>query len=144
MTRSNGYRAALSFAALAALTMGVARGQQKEGLGERIGDKVKEEAAAAKRLAGRAGDSIRGEFERAKASVNALNVEARVYGRLHWDKSLEGATLDISMAKDGTVTLTGVVADLAAKARAVQLAGDTVGVTRVVNQLTTPSSPATP
>ncbi len=140
MTRSTWKRLGLSFATLAALTVGIARAQQ-QGLGERIGEKLDEGASAVKRGVGRAGETIKDQFERAKASVNALNVEGRVYGRLRWDKSLEGASIDVAAMKDGTVTLTGTVADLSAKAKAVQLAGDTVGVTRIVNQLTTPTAP---
>jgi osmotically-inducible protein OsmY len=43
---------------------------------------------------------------------------------------------DVTVSTDGhVVTLTGTVASSAAKARAAALAGDTAGVTRVVNQL---------
>ena len=63
-------------------------------------------------------------------------MSARVYGRLHWDKALNGSKVDIEVTEGGHTTLTGVVADAKAKAKAVELTRDTVGVTQVVDQLT--------
>jgi hyperosmotically inducible protein len=117
---------------------------QEPGLGKRVGEKLDEAGAAIRRDVGKAGDAMREQFHKAKASINAMGIEARVYGRLRWDKALDGATIDVSAAKDGTITLTGTVADALAKAKAVRLAADTVGVTRVVDQLatTTPTTSA--
>jgi len=119
---------------------------QEPGLGRRVGEKLDEAGAAIRRDVGKAGDAMREGFHKAKASINAMGIEGRVYGRLRWDKALDGATLDVSAAKDGTVTLTGTVADALAKAKAVRLAADTVGVARVVDQLaiTTPTPSAPP
>ena len=64
-----------------------------------------------------------------------MGVQGRVYGRLHWDKALEGATLDISVRDGQVVVLAGKVATAAAKQKAEQLARDTVGVESVVNEL---------
>ena len=113
---------------------------QEPGLGSwHRGREVLDEAGAAiRRDVGKAGDAMREQFHRAKASINAMGIEARVYGRLRWDKALDGATIDVTAAKDGTVTLTGTVADTMAKAKAVRLAVDTMGVVRVVDQLATP------
>lgn len=143
MSRTNGARWGLTLVALAALTAYSARAQQ-QGVGERIGEKLDEAGSAVRRGAERAGDAVKEQFGRAKASVNALGIEGRVYGRLHWDKALEKASIDVSAAKDGTVTLTGTVADSAARAKALVLTGDTVGVARVVDQLTTPAGTPTP
>ena len=63
-----------------------------------------------------------------------MEVSARVYGRLHWDKALNGSKVDIEVTEGGHTTLTGVVADAKAKAKAVELTRDTVGVTQVVDQ----------
>ncbi len=111
---------------------------QEPGLGKRVGEKLDEAGSVIRRDVGKAGDAVRDQFHRAKASINAMGIEARVYGRLRWDKALDGATTDVSAARDGTVTLTGTVADAPAKAKAVRLVVDTVGVARVVDQLTTP------
>jgi len=86
---------------------------------------------------------------RGEAAVRETDVLGRVYGRLHWDKKLTDAVIEINVAADGATTLRGAVADAAAKKRAVILARDTVGVTTVVDQLTIadaarviPASPA--
>ena len=65
------------------------------------------------------------------------------YGRLHWDKALENATLDIDVRDGQVVVLKGKVDSAAAKQKAEQLTRDTIGVTSVVNELavTTTSSP---
>ena len=106
----------------------------REGVGERIGEKLDNALRDV-------GGTLRERFAQAKASVNNMGVEARVYGRLHWDKALQDATIDLEVQENGVTTLKGAVRDAIAKARAVELAGDTVGVTQVVDQLSI--SPAT-
>ena len=59
----------------------------------------------------------------------------RVTQRIHWDKQLVSSTLQLVVQADGTVHLRGSVLDEAARARAVDLAENTVGVTRVVDEL---------
>jgi len=88
---------------------------------------------------------------RGEAAVRETDVLGRVYGRIHWDKKLTDAVIELQVAPDGTTTLRGSVADAAAKKRAVILARDTVGVTTVVDQLTIadeatviPASPTKP
>jgi hyperosmotically inducible periplasmic protein len=141
MTRSHWMRFGLALAATAILSTSSARAQES-GTAQKVGEKLDEAGQGIKRGVGRVGDTVKDQFERAKKSIHAMGVEGRVYGRLHWDKMLENATLDVAVAKDGTVTLSGSVANLAAKAKAIQLASDTSGVTRVVDQLAIPA-PAT-
>ena len=64
-----------------------------------------------------------------------MGVQGRVYGRLHWDKTLEGANVDVSVRDNQVVVLTDHVATATAKLNAEQIANDTVGVTNVVNEL---------
>jgi hypothetical protein len=72
----------------------------------------------------------------ARKSIEKMGVQGRVYGRLHWDKALEGATnLEISVRDGQVVVLSGTVGNAAAKQKAEQLARDTVGVGSVVNEL---------
>ena len=78
---------------------------------------------------------------RGEAVVREADVFSRVYGRIHWDKKLNDAVIEINVAPDGATTLRGAVADAAAKKRAVILARDTVGVTTVVDQLTIANAP---
>jgi osmotically-inducible protein OsmY len=75
-----------------------------------------------------------------RKSVEKMGVQGRVYGRLHWDKALENANLDINVRDSQVVVLSGHVASAADKQKAEQLARDTVGVGRVVNELTVKAS----
>lgn len=72
-----------------------------------------------------------------------MGVESRVYGRLHWDKALNEATIELTATEAGVVTLNGSVDSPKAKARAVELAKDTVGVTEVVDRLAVQPDTAT-
>jgi osmotically-inducible protein OsmY len=65
-----------------------------------------------------------------------------VYGRLHWDKALSDASIELSVSS-GVVTLRGAVPDTAAKAKAVTLAAETVGVTQVIDELMVSLAPRT-
>jgi osmotically-inducible protein OsmY len=69
-----------------------------------------------------------------------MEVQHRVYARLHWDKSLSMSKFEVSMSDKGVATLTGSVADPKAKAKAVELAADTVGVAQVIDELTVQSA----
>jgi osmotically-inducible protein OsmY len=89
----------------------------------------------------KAEDAVREGFHKTRESVHSMGVAARVYGRLHWDKSLHSSTLNIKV-EEGVVTLTGSVPTAEAKTKAVNLAADTVGVTKVVDELTVPASQA--
>ncbi|HEY2411341.1 MAG TPA: BON domain-containing protein [Pirellulaceae bacterium] len=71
-----------------------------------------------------------------RKSVEKMGIQGRVYGRLHWDKALEGANLEVSVRDGQVVVLSGTVASAAAKLKAEQIAHDTVGVNNVVNELT--------
>jgi hypothetical protein len=50
----------------------------------------------AKDVAGR----VREEFEAARASVDRLSVQGRVYARLCWDKALNNAAISVDVGKD--------------------------------------------
>jgi len=79
--------------------------------------------------------NLREGLEKAKAAVDAMSVEARVYARLRWDKALNNADISVDLEENGLVTLTGAVASEEAKAKATRLAEDTVGVQRVINRM---------
>jgi hypothetical protein len=96
-----------------------------------------------KRGAQAAEDALKEQYAKARTAVHNMGVSARVYGRLHWDKALNGSKVDIEVTEGGHTTLTGVVADAKAKAKAVELTRDTVGVTQVVDQLTITPPPTT-
>jgi hyperosmotically inducible periplasmic protein len=111
-------------------------------------------------IAGRAGEAldnvgrtIRSGVENEVATNNVAVYEqellSRVYSRIHWDKYLVWSTLEIQAQADGTAILRGAVPDKVYKDRAVVLARDTVGISKVVDELTVspparviPASPA--
>lgn len=75
-------------------------------------------------------------IERGRAPIVDRQLLTRVFGRIQWDKTLAGSTLDLEVRDEGTVFLRGAVATPEAKDRAVLLAKDTIGVTQVVDELT--------
>jgi osmotically-inducible protein OsmY len=115
--------------------------QQSKGAGETISEKVGDVVEGIKRGARATSESVQAEYQKARASVHDMGVHARVYSRLHWDKELYNSKLELEF-KEGTVTLHGAVKSLVAKAKATELARDTVGVDRVDDHLTIePASP---
>jgi len=87
---------------------------------------------------------IGAEFSQAWAdvrkSVERMGVQGRVYGRLHWDKALEGAKFEVDVRDNQVVILSGSVPTAAAKQKAEQLANETTGVRSVVNELSVASA----
>lgn len=63
----------------------------------------------------------------------------RVANRLLWDKQLEDETINVGF-ENGVIRLEGTVTNLAARRRAVDLAQSTVGVEKVVDELTVASA----
>lgn len=132
-----------------AILAGMCTAQEPKDKGSSVGDKVDSAVQSLKKGARDAGDAIREQYHKMRTSVHDMGVSARIYGRLHWDKALTDAKIDIDVRKDGMTTLTGTVADLKAKTKAVDLARDTVGVSEVVDRLTiaptpTPADSTTP
>jgi osmotically-inducible protein OsmY len=111
-------------------------------------EKLKAKAGAAvqsvKKGFSSAGEAIKDRYERTVSSVKAMNIEARVYARLHWEKALVGSKVELSAPSEGEITLHGTVTDAKAKAKAVELANDTLGVTKVNDSLVIGSAAATP
>jgi len=110
-------------------------GQAQEA-GRKVGERLDEAGRHIKGGLERAGTATKEQYGKAKQSVHNMGIESRVYGRIHWDKALNDATIDLSTTADGVITLSGSVADAKAKARAVELTRETVGVTTVVDALT--------
>ena len=103
--------------------------------GKRIGERLDGVGREIKGGLDRAGQGVKEQFASAKASVQNMGVESRVYSRIHWDKALADATIELAATQDGVITLDGTVATARAKVRAAELAQDTVGVTKVVDRL---------
>lgn len=103
------------------------------GVGQQVGESVD-------RGLNKLGDKLRTGWADIRQSVDQMGVQGRVYGRLHWDKAIADAAIDVSVQNDNNVTLSGSVPDEAAHTTAVKLAQDTVGVGRVEDHLTVAGS----
>ena len=135
MFRNRNARWIFPAVAVVGLSWGYAGLAQDPGSGKKVGEKVDEVIQDIKGGLRKAGDAVKEEFSKAKTAVNNMGVESRVYGRIHWDKALNDATIELSANDDGVITLDGTVASDKAKAKAVELARETVGVTKVVDKL---------
>ena len=71
-----------------------------------------------------------------RGSVSEASLDSRVALRLRWDTDMSGADVQVSLVGPGAVELTGTVADLMQRRRAVELAHTTAGVESVVDRLT--------
>ena len=116
------------------MTVGANPGQAQE-TGKRIGEKLDDVGRDIRGGLNRAGQETKEQVASAKTSVRNMGVESRVYGRLHWDKALNDATIELAVTEAGVVTLNGSVATAQAKVHAAELARETVGVTEVVDRL---------
>jgi hyperosmotically inducible periplasmic protein len=118
-----------------------------EGVGERVGESVD-------RGLTKLGERLRKTWSEIRKSVDELGVQGRVYGRLHWDKAIGSAPIEITVQNENVVTLSGSVPSEAVRRTAVMLTQTTVGVREVVDRLTvaetttttttTSTAPATP
>ena len=100
----------------------------QDGVGERIGQSLDQGLS-------RLQSELREGWASLKQTVDRLGIEGRVYSRLRWDKEVATSTIDLDATDSGVVTLRGQVRNAAAKQKAVRLAQDTVGVERVVDEL---------
>jgi hyperosmotically inducible protein len=140
MRKTYGLAVVISLAVCLAFWGGIGRAQQ-EGAAEKTKEKLEEVGRKIKRGLEKAEDTVREGFHKTRESVQGMGIMARVYGRLHWDKALHSSSLTVRV-EEGAVVLRGEVPSAAAKAKAVMLAADTVGVNKVVDELTVPASEA--
>lgn len=117
--------------------------QEPKTTGEQLKDKANQAVKAIKKGVAGAEATIEQEYAKAKTAVRGMGIQARVYARLHWDKALHESRIEVHAQRDATVTLTGTVPSAEAKEKAVALAGETVGVTSVIDQLTVPATTPT-
>jgi hyperosmotically inducible periplasmic protein len=106
------------------------------GVGKRVGESVD-------RGLTNLGQKIRKTWAEFRKSVDELSVQGRVYARLHWDKAIGSAPIEIRVQDENVVTLSGSVPTEAARRTAVSLARDTVGVRQVVDRLNVGSTTTT-
>ncbi|MDE2508543.1 MAG: BON domain-containing protein [Planctomycetota bacterium] len=118
-----------------ALLLVAAASFAQQGIGSKVGEKLDEVGRGIKRGAQQVGEGLRKQFEVVKSDVNRMEAGSRVYARIHWDKALTSAKIEVHMMRDGAVLLRGTVADKAAHNRAVNLAMNTVGISSVIDEL---------
>jgi osmotically-inducible protein OsmY len=129
--------------AVAVLALGWASRAQEQTTTEKLKEKVGSAVTTIKKGAITAEEKIKESFAKAKDAVVSMGIEARVYARLHWEKALADSKIDLSAPKPGVIVLSGTVADAKARAKAVELTTDTVGVTEVVDHLVAQTTAAT-
>ena len=123
---------------------------QQEGVATKAAEKLDEFGRAIKRGIlnaeesvrdglNKTGETVRESFAKTRDTVQSMGIPSRVYGRLHWDKEFHNIPLFVK-AEGGTVTVRGTLPDDASKSKAIELIKDTVGVTRVIDQLNVLSS----
>jgi hyperosmotically inducible protein len=94
-------------------------------------DTTREKARAA---GAEIGDKIAVGAEKASDGIEEASLTAKVKSKMTLDDTLDGSRIHVS-TDDQRVTLTGTVIDERQHARALQLARETEGVERVVDQL---------
>lgn len=141
MRRLYGIAGVVSLALGLTIWTGSGRAQQQEGAAARAGEKLDEVGRKIKKGLEKAEDAVREGFHKSRDSVHGMGVMSRVYGQLHWDKALHTSTLTLKV-ENGVVTLRGAVPNKAAKTKAVTLTAETVGVTKVIDELSVPASEA--
>jgi osmotically-inducible protein OsmY len=140
MKKACGITVAIALAIGLACWSGVGRAQQ-QGVGEKAGEKLDQFGRQIKKGIDKAEDTVREGFHKTRDSVHSMNVAARVYGRLHWDKALNSSDLSVKVS-EGVATVSGSVPTAEAKTKAAALAAETIGVTKVINELSIPASQA--
>lgn len=104
-----------------------------EGTGEPVGS-TGVQTERAREVGADVGERTAAAADQARRAITDGSVTARIKGKMALDERVK--MLDISVDTDGsTVTLSGVVDTTAARDRALQLARETEGVTRVVDKL---------
>jgi len=103
---------------------------------KRVGEKLGEVRREIKGEASHVTSEVAQRFEAVKSDVQRMPDQHRIYSRIHWDKALHDATIEVHMLKDGVVLLRGTVPTEAARRHAAELASDSVDVTSVIDELT--------
>jgi osmotically-inducible protein OsmY len=98
-------------------------------IGRKVADRLQAQTSSDP---GRPPDSL----QSIRGGIGEFAVDAKVSARLRWDKQLEGASIQVGSVGAGTVKLTGTVPGFEARQRAVQLANSTIGVNKVIDELT--------
>ncbi len=100
-----------------------------------IADKAADEAReAAGKIAGKAADEARDAAGKLGGTVSDGALTAKIKSKMALDDHVKARAINVDTAA-GVATLTGVVASADERKRAIQLARDTEGITKVVDKL---------
>lgn len=88
----------------------------------------------ARETGARIGEGVAAGAERAQRAVSDGTLTAKIKSKMTLDDTIEAAEIDVDTS-GSVVTLSGTVDSEAERARAVQLARETAGVTSVVDEL---------
>jgi len=88
-----------------------------------------------------ASDTIHDTYTSARTSVRNLGLEQQIESRLRQDKTLDAGRIELHVEDEGTAVLKGLVIDVEAREKAVQLVRDTRGVLKVIDHLAVPPPP---
>lgn len=132
LTRS---RSALAILALSALTLAACdQHEDKQTLGQQVDQTVAQAQASAQQ----AKDKVEAVGKATKDAAQDAAIVAAIHAKLAQDKDLHAREITVD-AHSGEVTLSGQAPSAEARERATQLAQGTDGVTKVHNDLQTPS-----
>lgn len=81
-------------------------------------------------------DRLQNGWGAVRGSMSETGLDGRVALRLRWDTDMAGADVQVRRVGPAVVELTGTVADLTQRRRAVDLAHTTAGVESVIDRLT--------
>jgi osmotically-inducible protein OsmY len=87
-------------------------------------------------LTGGAQEKLANGFQAARASWSEGTPEAHVADRLRWDKQLAATDVFVDSLSPGVVRLQGAIENPELRRRVVDLAQNTLGVDRVVDEMT--------
>jgi osmotically-inducible protein OsmY len=105
------------------------------GTSGRASDDIDIDTSRARDAGAKIGESVAVGANEAQRAVSDASLTAKIKAKMALDDTISAAAIDVD-SNGSTVTLSGRLGSQAERSRAVQLARETEGVTRVVDQLT--------
>jgi osmotically-inducible protein OsmY len=109
--------------------------ERATGTSGRVGGDVDIDTSRAREAGAKIGESVAEGANEAQRVVSDAGLTAKIKAKMALDDTISAAAIDVD-SNGSTVTLSGRVGSQAERSRAVQLARETEGVTKVVDQLT--------
>jgi osmotically-inducible protein OsmY len=109
--------------------------ERATGTSGRVSDDIDIDTSRAREAGAKIGESVAVGANEAQRVVSDAGLTAKIKAKMALDDTISAAAIDVD-SNGSTVTLSGRVGSQAERSRAVELARETEGVTRVVDQLT--------